>query len=133
MDEKAVEKVGVKRRIAAVVVLIVLIFVASLIAIWVINGRSDDEKYVRIYYDGELIEEYSLDEDGTYRIEAVEGEYNIVEIKDGYVSVTEANCANQTCVQTGKVGSSATPIVCLPHKLVIRIEGEEPEVDAVAE
>ncbi len=133
MGEKAGRKAGVNKRVTAVIILIVLIFVASLIAIWVINGRADGKRYVRIYYDGDLIEEYPLEEDGIYHIEAVEGEYNIVEIKDGYVSVTEANCANQTCVQTGKVNTSAMPIVCLPHKLLIRIEGEESEVDAVAE
>ncbi len=133
MDERTGRNSSINKRVLAVIILIVLIFVASLIAIWVINGRSDSEKYVRIYHDGELLEEYPLDEDGTYRIEAVDGEYNIVEIKDGYVCVTEANCANQTCVQTGKINTGATPIVCLPHKLVIRIEGEEPEVDAVAD
>ncbi len=133
MDERTDRNSSINKRVLVVIILIVLIFVVSLIAIWVINGRADGKKYVRIYYDGEMIEEYPLDEDGVYHIEAVEGEYNIVEIKDGYVSVTEANCANQTCVQTGKVNSSATPIVCLPHKLVIRIEGEESEVDAVVE
>jgi len=48
--------------------------------------------------------------------------YNVVEIKDGSVSVTEASCKNQVCVRHGRVSRSGESIVCLPNRLVVRIE-----------
>lgn len=132
MDENEKKKSFINRRAIAVIAFLVLIFAGSLIAIIAMSHGETDAKYVRVYYDGELIEEYSLSEDGVYRIEPVDGEYNIIEIEDGTVCVSEANCANQTCVETGKIDSSAYPIVCLPHNLVIKIEGGEQSVDGVA-
>ena len=48
--------------------------------------------------------------------------YNIVEIKGGTVSVTEASCKNQVCVRHGAISRSGESIVCLPNRLVVRIE-----------
>ena len=51
--------------------------------------------------------------------------YNVVEIKDGKVSVTEASCKNQVCVRHGAISRSGESIVCLPNRLVVRIENGE--------
>ncbi len=52
--------------------------------------------------------------------------YNVVEIKSGSVTVTEASCKNQVCVRHGAISKSGESIVCLPNRLVVRIEnGEE--------
>ena len=53
--------------------------------------------------------------------------YNVVEIKDGSVSVTEASCKNQVCVRHGRVSRSGESIVCLPNRLVVRIESGSEE------
>lgn len=34
----------------------------------------------------------------------------------------EADCPDQVCVHAGWLTDSAAPIVCLPHRLVIRLE-----------
>lgn len=49
--------------------------------------------------------------------------YNIVEIKNGSVSVSEASCKNQVCVRHGSISRAGESIVCLPNRLVITIEG----------
>ena len=54
--------------------------------------------------------------------------YNIVVIKDGTVSVTEASCKNQVCVKHASISRSGESIVCLPNRLNVRIQsgsGEE--------
>lgn len=63
-----------------------------------------------------------------------EKDYNIVEVKDGYVSVTEADCADLICVRTGKIQNQGDVIACLPHKLIIYIRSEEEsqEADVIA-
>ena len=53
--------------------------------------------------------------------------YNVVEIKDGKVSVTEASCKNQVCVRHGAISRSGESIVCLPNRLVVRIENGSEE------
>ena len=51
--------------------------------------------------------------------------YNVVEIKDGKVSVTEASCKNQVCVRHGSISKAGESIVCLPNRLVVSIENSE--------
>lgn len=49
--------------------------------------------------------------------------YNVVEISNGSVSVTEASCKNQVCVRHGSISRTGESIVCLPNRLVVSIEG----------
>ena len=51
--------------------------------------------------------------------------YNTVEIKGGEVKVSEASCKNQVCVKHGSISRTGETIVCLPNRLVVRIEDPE--------
>ena len=53
--------------------------------------------------------------------------------RDG-AEVIWASCPTQICVRTGKITNSRQMIVCLPHYLIITLDGgkDEPDVDAVA-
>ncbi len=53
--------------------------------------------------------------------------YNVVVIRGGKVSVTEASCANQVCVKHGEISRAGESIVCLPNKLMVRIENSSEE------
>ena len=86
---------------------------------------------VEITSDGEVL--YTIDlshtTDRSIRIDQV-GSYNIIEITDGKIHVSEAGCPDKTCVDMGFLRGGA-PIVCLPNRLVIRsVQGGE--ADAVA-
>ena len=48
--------------------------------------------------------------------------YNVVTISGREVSVTEATCKNQVCVKHGSISYAGESIVCLPNRLVVRIE-----------
>ena len=48
--------------------------------------------------------------------------YNVVEIRDGKVSVTEGSCKSQVCVKHKAISAGGESIVCLPNRLVVRIE-----------
>ena len=48
--------------------------------------------------------------------------YNVVVISGGSVSVTEASCKNQVCVRHGSISRPGESIVCLPNRLIVRIE-----------
>ena len=86
--------------------------------------RSGSGVWVSVRVDGVETERHPLSENGTYKIESGDGDYNILTIEDGSVSVTESNCRNQICVNTGKKTQAGEIIVCLPHKVVIVLESE---------
>ncbi len=77
-----------------------------------------------IYVDGEMMGIYPLSVDTEIRVSA-DGGYNVIVIKDGRVDVTEADCPDGTCVRSRTVGGVGETIVCLPHKLTVRIAGKE--------
>lgn len=71
-----------------------------------------------------------LNDDGEYQVD--DGEYsNIITIKNREVYMKSSDCPDQICVKQGKIKKQGESIICLPHKLVIRIASEEyPEVDS---
>ena len=48
---------------------------------------------------------------------------NIVEVSPGAIAVVYADCPDQICVHQGQLTGGGIPIVCMPHRLVIQIEG----------
>ena len=48
---------------------------------------------------------------------------NPVHVAPGAISVSEADCPDQICVKMGELTGGGIPIVCMPHRLVIEIEG----------
>ena len=90
--------------------------------------------YVTVLLDGREYARYSLMTDGTYRIDTGENDYNIVTVRNGSVSVTEASCPNQVCVHTRAVRHAGEAISCLPHRLQLLIEGGgQAEYDAITD
>lgn len=74
---------------------------------------------------------YPLDQDRTIRLG--EEDHNILQISGGAAAVIEANCGDHTCIRMGEISREGERIVCLPHELIIRIEGGgAPAFDASA-
>ncbi len=106
----------------------VLLCAALLAAgLWV-KARGVDHVTARIYRDGELVREVSLDRDTTFD---VKGDYtNTVTVKDGAIAITRSDCPGSDCVHSGWVSGAGRAIVCLPNRVEIRLTGVG-EVDAV--
>jgi hypothetical protein len=97
-----------------------------------VQTKSTVEAVAVVTVDGQVYGEYPLDRDVTERIEFPDGTYNVLEIKDGVVDMTEASCPDQICVYHYTISKNQESIVCLPNKVIITIEnGEETEVDSV--
>lgn len=76
---------------------------------------------VVITVNGEQYGTYPLNENTVLDIKTNSG-HNIVEVKDGQVRVTEADCPNQICVKTHPMTKELPfPIVCVPHKLTVEL------------
>lgn len=51
--------------------------------------------------------------------------YNRVRVSDGAVFMEEADCPDQVCVRTGRVNQPGGVIACLPHRVIVYVEGGE--------
>ena len=85
---------------------------------------------VIVEQNGQETARYALSEDRTVRIEG-EGGYNLLVIEGGEVYLSEADCPTQLCMKTGKIRYAGQSIVCLPHRLAVRITGGASGLDAV--
>lgn len=83
---------------------------------------SDGEMYAVAELDGREVARLPLSEDGEHTLICGDGEYNRIVVKDGTVFISEASCPDKICVHTGKVNREGDSIVCLPHRLVVRVE-----------
>ena len=60
----------------------------------------------------------------------------VILIKDGKVTMKEADCKDKICADHKAIEKSGETIVCLPHKVVIEIrseDGKEQELDGVTQ
>jgi len=49
-------------------------------------------------------------------------DWNLIEVTDNKIAITEANCRDQVCVRRGEISKAGETIVCLPHKLLVEIK-----------
>ena len=103
-------------------------------AILVLRLTATPAAWAVVYQDGEVVERIDLSRVTEGYSFTVEGQWgsNTVEVEPGRIRVSAADCPDQVCVRQGWVSDSASPIVCLPHRLVIQLTGGESGVDAVS-
>lgn len=109
--------------------IVLLLAAAGVLALLLRPGEAGAA--VVVLRDGEEIGRYALGEDR--RVPIGGEEYNLLIIRDGAAAVTEANCGDRTCVRTGEIRRAGEQIVCLPHRLIVKVVGGgPPDFDAVA-
>ena len=125
-----------KNKIRNDVVLAAVIIVIAVAVLLFINGTKVEGDKVVVKIDGVETQSYLLSEDTSFEIKTGKNNenINIVVIENGAVRVTEADCPDGICKDYRPITYVGQTIVCLPHKVVIEIVGEntQPELDAVA-
>lgn len=106
------------------IVIIIFIVIALISGLAVNLKRKSGEGSVEIISDTEVIRVLSLAEDGEYPIKNGE-DLNIIKISGGCVWVESANCPDELCVRQGKISKNGQSVICLPHRLVIRIVSDK--------
>ena len=84
---------------------------------------------VVVTLDGKEVLRRPLAMEDTYEIAQEDGSRNVIAVKDGAVFMQEANCRDGLCIRQGKMKNGAKTIVCLPHKLVVKLDGDAPVSD----
>lgn len=107
-------------------IVVVLLIIGSI----VIYDFFSDQNVIRgniavVELNGEVKERFRLDNIlADYRVETDLG-YNVLTFETGKVKVQDADCPDQICVNFGWAKQAGQTIICLPHKLVVRIENDE--------
>lgn len=94
-------------------------------------ANADDEVYMVVSVDGEELHRMELKNDyirESYLYENEAGHMNLV-VRDGEkVYMQNANCPDALCVQEGEITKVGETIVCLPHRLLVEIVSENPDI-----
>ncbi|MGK0605395.1 NusG domain II-containing protein [Enterococcus gilvus] len=110
-----------------IILLLVLLSFAPVV-VFSLNRASSSTQEAVLSVDGEEIKTFDLSDKSqnyTYRYEEKDGDYNLIEVKDGRIRIKEADCGDQICVRRGWIDQSGETIVCLPHKLLIEIKSSD--------
>ena len=79
---------------------------------------------VVVTVDGSEVLRRPLAMEDRYVVEQADGSRNVIRVEGGAVYMQEANCRDGLCIRQGRMKNAAKTIVCLPHKLVVRLEGD---------
>ena len=108
------------------IILIVTIVVISIFCICVsfYSALFNNDKVLRIYVEDELYKEYVLSDELNDVIK-VRGKlyYTVVQIQNGKVFVKESDCPDKICQRHIAISRPGEMIVCLPNRVIIKIEG----------
>lgn len=110
-----------------------MIIVAGILAVFIYNFLySGEGTRVVISVDGVDTATYSLLESRELVVPGYDGLTCTVVIRDGAVSVSHADCPDKICVAHHEIAGAGECIVCLPSRIIARVEGDTPaELDAV--
>ena len=112
------------------IIIIVLALLAAL-ALWLVSQLALGTKAssVVVLMDGEEVLRKPLVISNTYEIAQDDGSLNVIRVENGVVWMQEANCRDGLCIRQGKMKNGAKTLVCLPHKLVVKMDGDAPISD----
>jgi len=107
-------------KLVFVLILVILIF-------FLFKDINDaKEKIAKVYYADKLIKTISLSFDGEYTVLGDNGEV-VIEVKDNKIRVVEETSQRNLCSKQGY----GDVIICLPNKIVIKVENSDNELDGV--
>lgn len=96
------------------------VFLAVILALMFIISQRDG-KIAKIYCDGELIEAIDLSKaEESYTVD-ING-HNKALVENGKISMCYADCPDKLCIKMGSIADGSRDIVCLPNKIIIKIE-----------
>lgn len=117
------------------VTIFAFIILAAAAAVFLLNRMPQDNMTAEIVSDGEVVERIdliTLDKPRDITVNTPDGGFNTVHLERGAVSVTDANCPDKLCVKQGEIKNGIYPIICLPHKLTVRIiTGDNTDNDSI--
>ena len=119
-----------KHRLDFIIIGSIVLF--AFICVLVIKLTQKEVKYFVVIFKQTEQGRYRLQEDIEVKLSFSDDKYNILVIKDGKASIKSASCPDQICVRQKSISKVGETITCLPNKTVIKIVGDNSEVDVVS-
>ena len=110
-------------------ILIAAVLAISLISLAAIKMTQKDGKEVIVTVDGKEVYKTFIKKDQIYQIPEKNGT-NVMQIKDGKVTMIEATCPDHYCMKQKAVDEHGGSIICLPNKVVIEGENTAEDLDS---
>lgn len=120
---------------------IAAMFIAALILFSII-GFFSYKQYVKgshriavIKQNGTIIKTIDLNtvkQSTQFNIPYNNEHFNLIEVTPGKIRFIDADCPDKICVKSGWISEPGQTAACLPHKLIITIEGKNASYDKIA-
>lgn len=112
------------------IVIIILLFILSFTPNIIFSKtiyNSNKLVYASIKVDGKLYDTIPLSTNkGEKKLNIKNsGGNNSILIRNNTIKVISADCKDDLCVKQGEISKVGESIICLPHKLIIEIKGDE--------
>lgn len=96
------------------------------------NGTSTGSGELVIYQNGKIIKNVSLNHREIIRLPVGRSEISIEVNPEQGVRMLDSSCPAKICVHNGWIRKPSETIICLPNKVLLEIEGENTEYDAIS-
>jgi len=124
----------INKKNTPVIVFIILLIVSSIISIYVFN-ISNENTIAMIYQNQNLVKTIdlsSVESPYSFILKNNSGGENTIYVEKNKICVLSSNCKDKICVNQGFISDGVVPIVCLPNKVVIKIEKKGNDLADVA-
>ena len=111
--------------------LVILVVVISLLFSILFLFFDKETKNAYVYYEDKLVLTIDLQEKETktYEVDGALGKV-VFETENQKIRVIEENSPNHICSKQGYISKSYEVLVCLPNKIVVKLENDQ-EIDAI--
>lgn len=114
-----------------------IIVIAIVLSIFAVVGftysyHNTKATTVEVRIEGVVVEQLDLSQNIEKVYETDHG-FNVVSIQDGIVSIIEADCLDQICVDTRDGEYTGDSIVCVPNHFSVEVIGGEAEIDVLSQ
>lgn len=111
--------VWLRKRDIILCIVLIAVGITCWLVMWFVlpAGNTAD-----VYIDGKLVQTIDMTVDDAYEFSTDRGS-NTVVVESGNIRVSDADCPDKVCVDMGWKSRRGETITCLPHKLVIEIQG----------
>lgn len=115
------------------IALTLLIITSYAVSLIYQHAQSRDNLVAVIYKDGKVYQRVNLTGAAgqEFVVTGDNGSFNAFKINSGRISVSDANCPNKFCVNSGWLSRPGQISVCAPHRVRVVIEGDPEAVDTI--
>ena len=115
----------ITKKIRNDIILVAVILLIAAAGLLFVNLTKQEGSLAVVKIDGVQTQSYSLNENRTVEIFTGDNNEfkNTLVIENGKAYISQADCPDKICQEHRPISYSGETIVCLPHRVVVEIEG----------